>query len=132
MRYTSSGGAPLASSACRTSSWGASSTRRIRGRTYDGGCRPCNAFCRARRYRSALHEALGWRYGAAAQLWRSPRLHWRDGTQPALVTPLLAAVRDLGPLPVRRGGAATPQSWTTAPRRWVLVIEGWDSKEEGS
>ena len=64
----------------------------------------------------ALHEALGWRYG----------------TQPAQVAPLLAPLWDLGPLPVRRGGAATPQAWTSAPLRRVLLIEGWDSEEEGS
>ena len=80
----------------------------------------------------ALHKALGWRYGAAAPLWRSPRLHWRDGAQPSLVAPLLAPLWDLGPLPVRRGGAATPQAWTSAPQRRVLLIERWDSEEEGS
>ena len=80
----------------------------------------------------ALHEALGWRYGAAALLWRSLRLHWRDGTQPALVAPVLATLWDLGPLPVHRGGAATPQAWTSAHQRRVLLIEGWDGEEEGS
>ena len=58
----------------------------------------------------ALQKALNWRYGAAAPLWRSPRLHWRDGAQPSLVAPLLAPLWDQGPLPVRRAGAATPQA----------------------
>ena len=62
-----------------------------------------------------LHEALGWRYGAAAPLWRSPRLHWREGAQLSQVAPLLAPLWDLGPLPVRRAGAAAPQTWTSAP-----------------
>ena len=52
--------------------------------------------------------------------------------QPSLVAPLLAPLWDPGPLPVRRGGAATPQAWTSAPQRRVLLIEGWDSEAEGS
>ena len=80
----------------------------------------------------ALHEALGWRYGAAAPLWRSPRLHWREGTQPSVVAPLLAPLWDLGPLPVRRAGAAAPQAWTSAPQHRVLLVEGWDDEAEGS
>ena len=80
----------------------------------------------------SLHEALGWRYGAAAPLWLAPGLHWRDGAQPALVAPVLAPLRDLGPLPVRRSRAATPWASTSVPRRRVLLIEGWDSEEEGS
>ena len=79
-----------------------------------------------------LHEALSWRYGAEAPLWRSPRLHWRDGAQPSLVAPLLAFLWDLGPLPVRHAGAATPQAWASAPQRRVLMVEGWDDEAEGS
>ena len=37
-----------------------------------------------------LHEALSWRYGAAAPLGGSPRLHWGNGAQPSLVAALLA------------------------------------------
>ena len=80
----------------------------------------------------ALHEALGWRFGAAALLWRSPRFHRRDGMQPAQVAPLLAPLWDVCPLPVCRGGAPTPQSWTCAPQRRVLLIEGWDGEEVDS
>ena len=79
-----------------------------------------------------LREAFGWRYGAAAPLWRSPRLHWRDGAQPSLVAPLLAPLWGLGPLPVRRAGAATLQAWASAPQRRVLLVEGWDDEAEGS
>ena len=80
----------------------------------------------------ALHEALGWRYGAAAPLWRSPRLHWGEGAQPSLIAPLPAPLWDPGPLPVRRAGAAAPQAWASAPQRRVLVVEGWDDEAEGS
>ena len=48
------------------------------------------------------------------------------------VAPLLTPLWDLGPLPVRRAGAAAPQSWTNAPQRWVLLVEGWDNESEGS
>ena len=80
----------------------------------------------------ALHEALSWRYGAAAPLWGSPRLHWSEGTLPDRVAPLLAPLWDLGPLPVRRGGASTPQAWTSAPQHRALLVEGWDDVAEGS
>ena len=36
------------------------------------------------------------------------------------------------PVVVCRGGATTPKAWTSAPQRGVLLIEGWDSEEEGS
>ena len=48
------------------------------------------------------------------------------------MAPLLALLWDLGPLPVRRGGAATPQAWTSAPQRRALLIEGWEGEEEES
>ena len=78
-----------------------------------------------------LHEALSWRYGAAAPLWRSPRLHWSEGTLPDRVAPMLAPLWDLGPLPVRRGRASTPQAWTSAPQSRTLLVEGWDDVAEG-
>ena len=56
----------------------------------------------------APHEALGWRYGQAAPLWRSPRLHWREGAHLPHVAPLLAPLWDLGLL---RAG----QARSTAP-----------------
>ena len=80
----------------------------------------------------ALHEAPGWRYGRAAPLWRSPRLHWREGAQLSQVAPLLAPLWDLGPLPARRAGAAAPHPWTNAPQRRVLLVKGWDDEAEGS
>ena len=80
----------------------------------------------------ALHEALGWRYGRAAALWRPPRLHWREGVQLSHVAPLLALLCDQGPLHVRRAGAAAPRPWTNAPQRRVLLVEGWDHEAEGS
>ena len=46
----------------------------------------------------ALQGALGWRYGQAAPLWRSPRLRWREGTQLSQVAPLLAPLGDQGPV----------------------------------
>ena len=79
-----------------------------------------------------LHEALSWRNGVSAPLWRSPHLHWDEGVQPDMVAPLLAPLWDQGPLPVRRGGAPTPQAWTRAPQRRVLLIEGQDDVAEGS
>ena len=48
------------------------------------------------------------------------------------MAPLLAPLWDPGPLPVRREGAATPQAWTSAPQRRVLLIEGWNGEEEDS
>ena len=80
----------------------------------------------------ALHEALSWRYGAGAPLWRSPRLHWGEGVRPDRVAPLLALLWDLGPLPVHRGRAPTPQAWTSAPQCRALLIEGWGDVAEGS
>ena len=80
----------------------------------------------------ALHKALGWRYGAAAPLWQSPRLHWGEGAQPSLVAPLLTPLWDLGPLPVRHAAAAAPQAWASAPQCRVLLVEGWDNDAEGS
>ena len=47
VRYTPSGCSPPASLAWRTSSWGVYSTGRRRGRTSDGGCRPCSESPRA-------------------------------------------------------------------------------------
>ena len=49
-----------------------------------------------------------------------------------MVAPVPAPLWDLGPIPVRRGGAATPQAWTSAPQRRALLIEGWDGEEEES
>ena len=80
----------------------------------------------------ALHEAFGWRYGRAAPLWRSPRLHWREGVRISRVAPLLAPLWDLGPLPARRARAAAPQPWVDAPQRRALLVEGWDDEAEGS
>ena len=80
----------------------------------------------------ALPEALGWRYGRAAPLWRSPRLHWREGVRISRVAPLLAPLWDLGPLLARRAGAAAPQPWVDAPQRRALLVEGWDNEAEGS
>ena len=39
-----------------------------------------------------------------------------------------------GPLGLRvcRAGAAAPRAWTSAPRRRVLLVEGWDEEAEGS
>ena len=51
--------------------------------------------------------------------------------QPSLVAPLPLTLSDMGPLPVRRGGAATAHAWTSDPER-VLLIVGWDREEEGS
>ena len=79
----------------------------------------------------ALNEALGWRYGPAAPLWRSPRLHWWDGVQLSQVAPLLAPLWDLGPLPARRAGPAARRPWIDAPQRRVLLVEGWDDEAEG-
>ena len=61
-----------------------------------------------------------------------PRLHWSEGTLPAQVAPLLAPLWDLGPLPVRRGGASAPQAWASAPQRRALLVEGWDDVAEES
>ena len=47
----------------------------------------------------ALHEALGWRYGRAAPLWRSAGLHWREGVRISRVAPLLAPLWDVPPPP---------------------------------
>ena len=70
-----------------------------------------------------------WRGGPALV---PPRLHWGEGAQPSLVAPLLAPLWDLGPLPIRRAGAAAPQARAGAPRRRVLLVEGWDDEAEGS
>ena len=80
----------------------------------------------------ALHAALGWLYGRAAPLCRSPCLLWREGTRLSQVAPLLAPLWDLGPLPARRVGAAAPRPWINAPQRRVLLVEGWDVEAEGS
>ena len=72
----------------------------------------------------ALDEALGWRYGPAAPLLRSPRLDWSEGVNISRVAPLLAPLWDLGPLPTRRAGAAAPQPWIDAPQRQALLVEG--------
>ena len=80
----------------------------------------------------ALHEVLLWQYGRAAQLWRSPRNHWREGVRISGVAPLLAPLWDLGPLPTRRAGAAAPQPWVDVPQRRVLLVEGSDDEAEGS
>ena len=69
----------------------------------------------------ALHEALSWRYGVAAPLWRPPRLHWRKGAQPFLVVPLLVPLWDLGPLP----SAGCPWSRGGTTRRRAPEAIGW-------
>ena len=66
----------------------------------------------------ALHEALGWRYGRAAPLWRSPHLHWRAHSSPRS--------------PARRAGAAAPRPWIDVHQLRVLLVEGWDDEAEGS
>ena len=57
---------------------------------------------------------------------------WAEGVRPDMVAPLLAPLWDLGPLPVRCGGAPTPQAWVCAPQHRTLLVEGWDDLAEGS
>ena len=78
----------------------------------------------------ALHEALGWRYGAGAPLWRSPRLHRSEGTRPDKVAPLLAPLWDLGPPSAAAG--PPPRKLGPAPCSARLVVEGRDDVAEGS
>ena len=70
------------------------------------------------------HEALSWRYGTAAPIWRSTRLQWSEGTLPDRVATLLAPLWDFRPLPPWWG--LHPRGLDQRPQRRALVVEGWD------
>ena len=76
--------------------------------------------------------------GVRARAPRGPQLAvWRGSPALAVPPPTLegwhAALlgrppAGLGPLPVRRAGAATLQAWASAPQHRLLLVERWDDE----
>ena len=139
-RRTPSGGCRPTTSAWRTSSWGASSTGRLRGRTPSRGCRRCNKSPRAWQYpgpRSTRPSA-----GGMAQQPRSggPPASTGARARCPLMWPLCwhpsgtwapSPSAAVGPLPHKPGPAphSAGRSWSRGgtTRRKSPVATGWVS-----